>query len=104
MLTNVLRAISPAHPASAGTELEIGSADAGIFSCPQCARPLGSENTRCPGCGTRLILGVPSQRAAVFATLGGAAGRPVRPSRPPGGVFGSPPRRGAPAPTTQRTP
>lgn len=40
---------------TAAEALAIGEADANIFDCPQCRRPLGVGTRRCPGCGTRLL-------------------------------------------------
>ena len=54
--------------------IAIGEADANIFACPACSRPLGTGSTRCPGCGTRLIAGVRASRAAVFVGVGGFTG------------------------------
>jgi hypothetical protein len=48
----------------------IGEVDAHIFSCPACARPLNEGTSQCPGCGTRLIMGVMVKRAAGILTLG----------------------------------
>jgi hypothetical protein len=42
---------------SASEALPIGEADANIFDCPACHRPLGVGTRRCPGCGTRLLSG-----------------------------------------------
>ncbi|HEU0237481.1 MAG TPA: hypothetical protein VFR14_13665 [Candidatus Limnocylindrales bacterium] len=52
--------------------LPIGD-DSDIFNCPACARPLAVGARRCPGCGTRLLLGVQVRRAVVFVA-GGIAG------------------------------
>ncbi len=41
-----------------------------VLSCPACGRPLEAMNGRCPGCGTRLVLGVQARRAAVFTGFG----------------------------------
>lgn len=54
----------------ARNELPIGEADANIFNCPACARPLGVGTRRCPGCSTRLVLGVRASRAAGFVGAG----------------------------------
>src|SRR6266542_2682112 len=48
--------------------------DREIFACPVCGRPLGRGALHCPGCGTRLLLQVPLKRAAVFLSVGLAAG------------------------------
>lgn len=50
--------------------LPIGEADANIFDCPSCARPLGASTTKCPGCGTRLVARVPLGRAGGFVIVG----------------------------------
>ena len=54
--------------------LVIGERDANIFDCPSCARPLGSNTTRCPGCGTRIIARVQATRAVGFMLVGAVAG------------------------------
>lgn len=54
--------------------LAIGEADAEIFNCPHCARPLAVGTRRCPGCRTRLVGGVPAGRAALFVAVGLLAG------------------------------
>jgi hypothetical protein len=50
--------------------LSIGEADANIFNCPVCSRPLATGANRCPTCGTRLILSTPAQRAGIFVSAG----------------------------------
>ena len=45
-----------------------------VPSCPACGRPLEAMNGRCPGCGTRLVLGVQARRAGVFTSFGLVAG------------------------------
>jgi len=50
--------------------LAIGEADANIFNCPVCSRPLATGANRCPTCGTRLILSTPAQRAGIFVSAG----------------------------------
>lgn len=54
--------------------LAIGETDSNIFNCPSCARPLETGAVRCPGCGTRLIAGVPASRALPFIAGGLAIG------------------------------
>jgi hypothetical protein len=54
--------------------LPIGDEERTIFSCPVCARPLATGASRCPKCGTRLVMGVPAKRAGVFMAIGGVAG------------------------------
>lgn len=54
--------------------LAIGETDSNIFNCPSCARPLETGSARCPGCGTRLIAGVPAARAIPFIAGGLAIG------------------------------
>jgi hypothetical protein len=46
--------------------LPIGAADANIFDCPRCRRPLAAGTAHCPGCGAFLIGGV---RATVAVSL-----------------------------------
>jgi hypothetical protein len=50
--------------------IAIGEIDQTVFDCPTCARPLAMGTRRCPGCGTRLIIGVPMSKASVIATGG----------------------------------
>lgn len=52
----------------------IGEVDAHVFNCPACARPLSDGTWRCPGCGTRMVLGVALKRAALILVLGIAIG------------------------------
>lgn len=54
--------------------IAIGERDTNIFNCPICARPLGVGAPRCPGCGTRLLIGVPAKRAMIFISVGLIAG------------------------------
>lgn len=48
----------------------IGEADANIFNCPRCARPLAVGNSRCAGCGLRMVAGVPLARVSGFVATG----------------------------------
>ena len=41
-----------------------------MSSCPACGRPLEVSTGVCAGCGTRLVIGVPARRAAVFVAFG----------------------------------
>lgn len=50
--------------------LAIGEIDQTIFACPACARPLAVGSRRCPGCGTRILMGVQARRATLFIGLG----------------------------------
>jgi hypothetical protein len=54
----------PAEP------LPIGLPDLDVTSCPVCARPIAVGTGKCPGCGTRLLMGVPVRRAGAFVILG----------------------------------
>jgi hypothetical protein len=54
--------------------LPIGDEERTIFNCPVCARPLATGASRCPKCGTRLVMGVPAKRAGLFMAAGGVAG------------------------------
>lgn len=48
----------------------IGDADAHVFNCPVCARPLPDGTWRCPGCSTRLVFGVTLKRAGGLLSFG----------------------------------
>jgi hypothetical protein len=50
--------------------LAIGEADAHVVSCPSCGRPLAEGTSTCPGCGVRLVMGVPVKRAGAILALG----------------------------------
>jgi hypothetical protein len=50
--------------------LPIGLPDLDVTSCPICARPIAVGTGRCPGCGVRLLLGVPARRAGTFVAVG----------------------------------
>jgi hypothetical protein len=52
----------------------IGEPDAHVFNCPKCARPLTEGTPRCPGCGTKLIMGVALRRASVLIGFGFVVG------------------------------
>jgi hypothetical protein len=52
----------------------IGEINQTVFDCPQCSRPLAVGTRRCPGCRTRLVLGVPLSKATIFAAVGLAMG------------------------------
>jgi hypothetical protein len=63
------------EPIGSPTEaLAIGEISQTLFDCPSCARPLALGARRCPGCGTRLVLGVAVSKASVLVALGLAAG------------------------------
>lgn len=72
MTVNVARRRSRSRPTPAAAEssLAIGEIDQTIFACPACARPLAIGARKCPGCGTRLVLGVELRRASVFTAAG----------------------------------
>lgn len=55
----------------------IGASDQHIFLCPTCTRPLAVGVSRCAGCGTRLVAGVPLLRVGGFVGLGLVAGMVV---------------------------
>jgi len=54
--------------------MAIGEIDQTVFDCPNCSRPLAMGARRCPGCRTRLVIGVPLSKASVLAAAGLAAG------------------------------
>ena len=71
MTTNVMPDTKSAEgQAREAIGLAIGEADAHVFTCPSCARPLSEGTSRCPGCGTRLIMGVQVKRAGGILALG----------------------------------
>src|SRR5918995_869263 len=55
----------------------IGASDQHIFLCPNCTRPLAVGVSRCTGCGTRLVAGVPLLRVGGFVGLGLVVGMVV---------------------------
>lgn len=74
MVSNALRRKGsvPARPGDG--QIAIGEADGAIFNCPVCQRPLATGASRCPGCGTRLVMGVQANKAVTLLGGGGAAG------------------------------
>ncbi len=52
----------------------IGETDDNILDCPVCARPIVAGTRRCPGCSTRLLIGVKATMAAFFIASGLIAG------------------------------
>src|SRR4051812_31037139 len=64
----------PEPPPAPVEKLAIGEINQTVFDCPKCARPLAMGARRCPGCRTRLMLGVPMAKASVFASGGLAVG------------------------------
>jgi hypothetical protein len=74
MVSNVLRRKGSAAARPGDGQVAIGEADGGIFNCPVCARPLATGASRCPGCATRLLMGVPAGKASTLLGAGGAAG------------------------------
>jgi hypothetical protein len=66
------------RPRDASPEpVAIGAPDQHIFLCPKCTRPLAVGVSRCAGCGTRLVAGVPLLRVGGFVGLGLVAGMVV---------------------------
>ncbi len=103
-ISALLGSIRPPEPFA--SSMPIGEPDRNIFSCPVCSRPLATGAGRCPGCKTRLAMGVPLKRASLFvstgllvglfaggglmAAAGGVAGGALpTPSQPAGGVLPS---------------
>jgi hypothetical protein len=54
--------------------LQIGEINQTVFDCPTCSRPLALGARRCPGCRTRLVMGVPLRKASVLTATGLAMG------------------------------
>lgn len=69
MISSLLGRSQEAKPAG-DAAVAIGDADAHVFGCPVCGRPLNDGTWRCPTCGTRLVLGVALKRAGLILTLG----------------------------------
>ena len=69
------RSGSKTVPKPAG--MPIGEMDQLIFACPACTRPLATGAHRCPGCGTRLIMGIQAKRVSIFVGIGLAIGLAV---------------------------
>ena len=67
-------AVEPARIVPPVGSLAIGEIGQTVFDCPRCARPLAIGVRRCPGCRTRLVLGVPLSKASAFAAVGLAIG------------------------------
>jgi hypothetical protein len=65
---------SPVEFAPAATGDADGGIDAVAFGCPACGRTLARGTFRCEGCGQRLLLDVPIERAGALAGGGAAAG------------------------------
>jgi len=79
MFTNLLRGKTkvtmPQSTAPKGSkDLAIGDADAHVFNCPRCARPLSEGTSVCPTCGARLVMGVLLKRAGAILALGFVSG------------------------------
>ncbi|HEY3523540.1 MAG TPA: hypothetical protein VGK63_07525 [Candidatus Limnocylindrales bacterium] len=62
--------VEPDPPTLPAEPLPIGLPDVNVTSCPVCARPIALGTSKCPGCGTRLLLGVPARRAGAFLGVG----------------------------------
>jgi len=69
MTIDALHGTVERHDPPGGTGA-IGTPDANIFLCPSCTRPLAVGVSRCAGCATRLVRGVPLLKASGFAGLG----------------------------------
>ena len=73
MTLNILKRL-PAVGKPKSQSGTVGEPDAHVFNCPKCARPLSDGTPRCPGCGTRLIMGVVFRRASILIGFGFAVG------------------------------
>ncbi len=74
MTLNLLRGrLSGRRPAQP-PKIAIGESDAHVFNCPTCSRPLNNGTAKCPGCGTRLIMGVAVRRAVTLIGFGAIVG------------------------------
>jgi hypothetical protein len=70
MSTNALRGKGTVPVRPGDREIAIGDADHEIFNCPVCQRPLATGAPRCPGCGTRLLMGVQARKATALIGTG----------------------------------
>jgi hypothetical protein len=70
MTVDVVRGRARRGKAVTTEQIAIGEADANIFNCPRCSRPLAVGNSKCAGCGLRLVAGVPLGRVAGFVAAG----------------------------------
>jgi hypothetical protein len=70
MTLNILKWRPSAGKSKVPNAGSIGEPDAHVFNCPKCARPLSDGTPRCPGCGTRLIMGVVFRRASILMGFG----------------------------------
>jgi hypothetical protein len=57
-------------PKATPDALVIGEMNQTVFPCPACTRPLVIGARRCPGCGTRLVIGVQAKRAGILVAIG----------------------------------
>ena len=55
---------------TANASVAIGPTDANIFHCPRCSRPLAVGVSKCAGCGTHLVAGVPLLKVSGFIGAG----------------------------------
>jgi hypothetical protein len=69
-MTTRLLGGKPGMPGPGGYTGSIGESDADVFDCPACARPLAGGTSRCPGCGTRLVMRVKLRKAGMILALG----------------------------------
>jgi hypothetical protein len=74
MTFNLLRGRLSGQRPDGPPKLAIGEADAHVFNCPSCSRPLTDGTPKCPGCGTRLIMGVAVRRAVTLIGFGAIVG------------------------------
>lgn len=99
MTVNVARRTRRRDAAPAGADqagsLAIGEIDQTVFDCPRCARPLALGTSRCPGCRTRLVQGIPLSTAATIASIALAFG--ILAGAGGGYLFGRQTAAGAPA-------
>ena len=70
MTLSALRGRGHRRVTSPPAALPIGEDATNVVGCPVCARPILAGSSRCIGCGTRFLLGVPARRAVVFVVVG----------------------------------
>ena len=84
---------------TANASVAMGTPDANIFLCPRCTRPLAIGVSKCAGCGTRLVAGVPLLKVSGFVGAGLIVGLLLG-----GGGVGAATLLGRPAPATVALP
>jgi hypothetical protein len=70
MTVDVARGRARRGKSIATEQMAIGEADANIFDCPRCQRPIAIGVSRCGGCGLRMVGRVPLTTVSGFIAAG----------------------------------